>query len=811
MCEKNESLFFNIKDAYIKSSSLCYIGIIFSALARGLKVTLYSPLDIQNICAKSNGSYRKGYHGVGHVFALEHGQKVVYLNKSKILDSRLPAGFSKKALKEGQHIGYSSPKGIAFKKKDFLPTLLESHAIKFPVVLKPLGGSMGKGVYLDINSPGELRKRIDESDNDGLIVEEQIQGDEYRIYFIQGQYYGAVKRVPAHVLGNGQSTVNQLIEQKNCLKRQKRQPLIKKKMALAFLASQGTNSNNIPANGMFLPLTNVLGRSSGGDVYDVSNHLPEWIQLKLKKLGEHFKDNLCIGLDVIASDDELYVIETNDRPQLSSLLVPDEGDGKNVADALVQALFPDALLSHQVGKGIGNIQEAINVVKQYDQSVLLEPSLFNFHSVTNETNDRCYHSLRLPVNTNRLMLRREANMRGLGVVTWPTNGGGPRWSITSPQRAIAFRENMPFSTSHATRRLTNNKERTKRRLSKHHISVPRGILIDTTDISTASTWFDSLGNAPVVVVKPFNGSGGKGVTSGIATKNEMIYALENLGLKEAVLEEHVSGFDYRLFVVAGKFKYAIKRQPAHVVGNGVLTVEALVEQKNVLRSNNPYSGKHPLQLNESVMKRIKQKGFSASSVLRFGEVLYLQDIANIGSGGDSEDITDLVHPDFIEIAERVYAAFNDMTFCGVDLITKDISQPVDSQRYAVIEVNANCDLAMHHFPTKGEPRNAAGAILDALFPESSLAPVISRELCITGKVQGVGYRKWFARQAIQRAIEGTVSNFEDGSVRAVVQGTSSAIDDLVRNASKGPARAVVKQIAIVEHLDADTYDGFTVV
>lgn len=806
-----KALFKSSKEHRVNSSTLCCHSILISALARGIDIKVHSATDIQMLCDAQSVAYKKHYHGVGQVFSLCGEGKEVVLNKTKLLNGCLPSVFSKKALKSPEQLALSSPKGVVFRKSALSRYLIESNAIQYPVVLKPVSGSMGKGVHLDINSFEELYKLVNESTGGELVVEEQVQGDEYRIYLIKGRYYGAAKRVCAHVIGDGKSSIGRLIDEKNRLKKKSHLPAIDVEKALDYIAGKGVKENYVLPRGEYLPLSSILGRSSGGDVSDVSESLPKWVKQKVNDLGDYFSDNLCIGLDVIVNKNNFYIIEANDRPQLSSLLTPDEGEGRNIADALVEAIFPGTKLKYKVGGGIANIRKIVNSVKAHNQSLSIESRLFDFEKLSNSANDKQYKSLKLPVNSNRLLSRREAFSRGMAVSTWVTERGSLRWSITSPQRSIVFRENMPSSTSQSTRSLTNDKERTKRRLLKNAISVPSGIRIHSENADAALTWFDSLGASPLAVVKPFNGSGGKGVISAINTKEALLRALSSLLEEEAIVEEHVHGFDYRLLVVDGKFKFAIKRDPAHVVGDGVSTVKVLVEQKNKIRINNPYNGKYPLQLNDAVLQRIKGRGFSKSSVLRFGEKLYLQDIANIGAGGDSEDVTSQVHPDFIEIAERAYTSFTDMAFCGLDLITQDISQPAAGQRYAVIEVNANCDFAIHHFPTCGEPRDAAGAILDALFPESSRVSTVTRELCITGKVQGVGYRKWFTRQAIQRAIDGTVSNFEDGSVRAVVQGTLSAIDDLVRNASKGPARAVVKQIAIAEHLDADTYDGFIVV
>ncbi|MGP5307791.1 acylphosphatase [Vreelandella alkaliphila] len=805
-----EKLFKFSKEYKVNSSSLCCYSVLFSALARDVSVNVYSESDIKDLCEKHGVAYKKYYHGVGQVYSLKSGDKEFYLNKTKFLDGFLPKEFSKKDLKNLEGIDFKSPKGVVFRARSFNENIIERNDIKYPVVLKPVGGSMGKGVYLDIRSYEELSKHVSESPAGELVVEEQVKGDEYRIYFIKGQYYGAVKRMPANVIGDGSLTISQLIKNKNRRKKDKNLPVINFDKALSFLTAKGMSENDVPTKGEFVPLTNVLGRSSGGDIYDVSENLPDWIEQKICSLGKYFTNNLCIGLDVIISNNDFFVIEANDRPQLSSLLTPDQGEGRNIANALVESLFPNSVLKYEVGPGVGNVKKAINVVRNKGKSLLIEPRFFDFSEMINKTNDRNYKDFRLPINSNRLMSRREAFSRGMSVSTWKNNSGSARWSISGPNRSLVFRENMPPSTSQSTRSLTNDKERTKKRLLKSGVSVPAGIRIKSVDTDAALKWFDSLGGSSLVVVKPFNGSGGKGVTSAIGTKSEMLSALSCLEDVDVVLEEHIHGYDYRLLVVDGVYKCAIKRDPAHVVGDGFSTIESLVEQKNKLRLYNPYNGKYPIKLDDVALQRIMKKGFRRTSILNFGEKLYLQDIANIGAGGDSENVTNEVHPDFIEIAERVYSSFSDLAFCGLDLITQDISQPAASQRYAVVEVNANCDFAIHHFPTKGEVYNAAGAILDALFPESSLAPIFTKKIRVNGKVQGVGFRKWFWRQAVIRSLNGFVSNHDDGSVFAVVQGSLSAIDDLVRISNKGSERSIVRSIEIEEVNDLERFESFVI-
>lgn len=84
----------------------------------------------------------------------------------------------------------------------------------------------------------------------------------------------------------------------------------------------------------------------------------------------------------------------------------------------------------------------------------------------------------------------------------------------------------------------------------------------------------------------------------------------------------------------------------------------------------------------------------------------LKDTANISTGGTAEDVTDLVHPDNVFLAERV-ARLMDLDICGIDIMTPDVSKSIATTKGAVLEVNAGPGLRMHLAPTAGRPRNVA--------------------------------------------------------------------------------------------------------
>src|SRR5690606_11524531 len=106
---------------------------------------------------------------------------------------------------------------------------------------------------------------------------------------------------------------------------------------------------------------------------------------------------------------------------------------------------------------------------------------------------------------------------------------------------------------------------------------------------------------------------------------------------------------------------------------------------------------------------------SDTSVLEAGHRLQLHTVANIGSGGESIDVTEQVHPDWAAIAVRARKAVFDAYHAGIDLLAEDITRAPGDQRWSIIEVNTNPDFGVNHFPMHGQGRDVAGVLIESLF------------------------------------------------------------------------------------------------
>lgn len=263
-----------------------------------------------------------------------------------------------------------------------------------------------------------------------------------------------------------------------------------------------------------------------------------------------------------------------------------------------------------------------------------------------------------------------------------------------------------------------DKEETKNLLEAANISVPKGrIIYDEEDLDRA---IDSIGYP--LVIKPINGNHGRGATINIRNREEAIDALAAAKKisRGVICEKFITGFDHRVLVIDYKFVAAAKRTPALVVGDGKSRIMALIDAVN----SDPRRGYGhekvltSIKVDENTKMILKERNLTLDSVLPKDEILYLKSTANISTGGTATDVTDLVHPHNVFMAERI-ARIIGLDVCGIDIMTDDISLPISENGGAILEVNAAPGFRMHLAPTEGLPRNVAEPVIAMLFPPGS--------------------------------------------------------------------------------------------
>ncbi|SLN33316.1 cyanophycin synthetase [Ruegeria meonggei] len=224
-----------------------------------------------------------------------------------------------------------------------------------------------------------------------------------------------------------------------------------------------------------------------------------------------------------------------------------------------------------------------------------------------------------------------------------------------------------------------------------------------------------------VVVKPLDANHGRGVSINLNSDEEVeagfAEAKEHSRSRAILVESFITGFDHRMLVVDNKLVAVAKRVPGHVIGDGTHTIAELVDIVN----QDPRRGiGHEkvltmLEIDNQATRLMENAGVSTETVLPDGEIFYLRSTANLSTGGTAIDLTDVVHPDNRDMAERAIMAVG-LDVGGVDFLIDDITKSYKDIGGAIVEVNAAPGFRMHVAPSEGQPRDVAGKVIDMLFP-----------------------------------------------------------------------------------------------
>lgn len=291
---------------------------------------------------------------------------------------------------------------------------------------------------------------------------------------------------------------------------------------------------------------------------------------------------------------------------------------------------------------------------------------------------------------------------------------------------VRFRATMTDKTSSIAVDLAGNKDETKRMLEAAAIPVANGMCIaypEEVDEVISKIGFP-------LVFKPLDGNHGKGASINVKTVEEARAAFDHAKKysRRIIVEKFITGYDFRVLVINHRFIAAALREPAHVIGDGVSTIQQLIDKEN----SDPRRGYgHENVLTEITVDRetheqLAKQNYTLETKLKKEELCYLKGTANLSTGGTSTDVTDIVHPHNIFICERISRVIG-LDICGIDIMANNLSEPLETTGGVVLEVNAAPGFRMHLAPAKGLPRNVAAPVIDMLYPpgKSCRIPIIA--------------------------------------------------------------------------------------
>lgn len=313
----------------------------------------------------------------------------------------------------------------------------------------------------------------------------------------------------------------------------------------------------------------------------------------------------------------------------------------------------------------------------------------------------------------------EARKRGIPAIRLDDNS---LVQLGYGSRAKRIEATVTSSTNLIATEIACDKAETKKLLASMGIPVAKGLVCSSVE---DLPWILEKIGYPLAI-KPVDGNHGRAVTTNINNFDEALAAFAEAKKvsHKVIVEKFVTGSDYRALVVNGKLVAVAERQPPTITGTGVHTVSELIEELN----SDPRRGEDhenfltKIKVDATTIGLLTRAGYTLNSILPEGEPLAIKSSANLSSGGQAIDRTDIVHPDNAFMFERI-ARIIGLDVCGIDVIARDITSPIWQGNGAIIEVNAAPGFRMHLNPSLGEPRNVARHVVEMMFPNPKEASI----------------------------------------------------------------------------------------
>lgn len=326
---------------------------IYSALHSNQKILIYEMLKrgisvevIDEALELIKASYN------GH-------DELIYDRDSSIMPYSLSVlagdkGIAKKILQEN---GISVPMGEVFKAKDMDFILKAFDIIDAPVVIKPVFGSHGYDVYMDLTDEKKVEEAVNKIINNKgmntkILIEEYFKAKEYRVFITKNKDYAVLHRDPAHVFGDGKSTIEELINEENYKRMNPRRnalcEILVDEELYNYLKEKGITINTVPKFGEKVYLRGNSNVAMGGVCEDYTDKVhPSVIDIGMRVL-EAFPGLPYVGIDYMTNsieqeqNDESYrIIEVNTVPGVDMHYRPAIGKSRNIAEYMVDLIYPE--------------------------------------------------------------------------------------------------------------------------------------------------------------------------------------------------------------------------------------------------------------------------------------------------------------------------------------------------------------------------------------------------------------------------------------------------------------------------------------
>jgi D-alanine-D-alanine ligase-like ATP-grasp enzyme/acylphosphatase len=406
-------------------------------------------------------------------------------------------------------------------------------------ITKPFNSTLGKGVTVDIKTKDEFdsgwKSAIKHSSR--VIVEEMVVGKEYRVYVLDGKVIGVTHRVSAYIVGDGVSTIEELIAQNN-IKREdnpftSKKPIVINKTIINNLESKNLTLNSVLAKGVKIELSKIAKVTEGGEHNDITEKIDQSFIDIFKKAYEAFPSLGSIGFDVIAQDittdannQNWCILEGNSSANITHHHYPVNGEPRDIAGAIVDFNYNILKQKNLLAKRGDTYQNIAPKIKK-------DRDLFNKLS-SKELLIRASYTKDLKVNQ-------------IDESIWyiQDNSGNRKY----------FYQLVPDTLSALSKFLSENNYLVSQYMQYYKINSVQNMIFTKGEIN--KSWEYAKGFKSCVI-KPIKNRNKSNIIK-IEDIDTFCKVVNNHNGKRFVVEEYVEGKTYKFLVINNKYVSALKK------------------------------------------------------------------------------------------------------------------------------------------------------------------------------------------------------------------------------------------------------------
>jgi len=350
---------------------------------------------------------------------------------------------------------------------------------------------------------------------------------------------------------------------------------------------------------------------------------------------------------------------------------------------------------------------------RFTDSASLEQTILDLHNIKAQTYEKSsvsYHGV----------LRRLSIEKGLQTKVPKQKHTNIYWN---KELVGKMRRLRPGTTHKDSNKICGNKWIAENYLKQFDIKTTNSKMFRESEKSEAYEFVKNNSDKGLLI-KPLTLNSGTGIEFNVNEKtfdNKWENSLKaqktyfNKDIK-CLIQELTTGFDIRIAITEGVFSSATLRLPAHIVGDGSNSVDTIIDEKNELRKQNPYLKSKLILKDDELLRCLKKHDYHLNSIPKSGEVIILQEISNLTSGGESVDISHVISSKVVDNCLKAVASIPGLSTAGVDILTPDFIN--DSG--IILEINASANFNLNYFTYKGEGIHPLDQWLDLMLIKHKL-------------------------------------------------------------------------------------------